>query len=319
MIVSAPASPSAESLWAITTYFNPMNSQRKPANYRLFRERLNVPLVAVELAYGPDFELTRSDADILVQLRGGDILWQKERLLNVALRHLPSTCRKLAFLDCDAIFDLEDWGERVSDLLDRFMLVQMFRHVHYMRRDWVPGKVTAEPVRTRPSAAFTVASGVPPALCVTYPGGANNQSRVAPGFAWAGRRELFEEHGFYDVCIVGGAVSALACAAYGCFDNVMQFHCMNDQQKQYYMAWARPFYETVRAETAFLDCTLFHLWHGEFDNRCYLERHQRLSVFQFDPFEDIAIEDNGCWRWNSNKPELHKYVHQYFASRREDE
>ena len=138
--------PDAGGLWAITSYFNPIGYRRRPANYRLFRERLNVPLVTVELAYGPDFELTQSDADILVQLRGEDVLWQKERLLNVALRHLPSTCRKLAFVDCDVVFELEDLGERVGDLLDRFMLVQMFSRVHCMRRDWTPGE--AQPSRS---------------------------------------------------------------------------------------------------------------------------------------------------------------------------
>jgi hypothetical protein len=85
MIAPDPARASVESLWAITSYFNPMSYQRRRANYRLFRERLNVPLVTVELAYGRDFELSDGDADILVQLRARDILWQKERLLNLAL------------------------------------------------------------------------------------------------------------------------------------------------------------------------------------------------------------------------------------------
>jgi hypothetical protein len=52
-----------------------MGYRRRRANYRLFRERLKVPLVAVELAYGPNFELGEGDAEILMQLRGGDVLW----------------------------------------------------------------------------------------------------------------------------------------------------------------------------------------------------------------------------------------------------
>ena len=50
--------PRPDMLWAITSYFNPMQYQRRRANYRLFRKYLRVPLVAVELSYGPDFELT---------------------------------------------------------------------------------------------------------------------------------------------------------------------------------------------------------------------------------------------------------------------
>ena len=314
--ITLRSGPDAGGLWAITSYFNPIGYRRRPANYRLFRERLNVPLVTVELAYGPDFELTQSDADILVQLRGEDVLWQKERLLNVALRHLPSTCRKLAFVDCDVVFELEDLGERVGDLLDRFMLVQMFSRVHCMRRDWTPGEVTTEPEHTRASTAAIISWGVPPAICLRERVGA--RGRGAPGYAWAARRELLEQTGIYDACILGGGVSALTSAAYGCFDHVMQHHWMNELQKQHYMAWARPFYEMTRAETAFLDCSLFHLWHGEFDNRRYRERHQGLGRFHYNPLEDIAIDGNGCWRWNTNKPEMHEYVQKYLASRKED-
>src|SRR5207248_771616 len=104
-------------LWAITSYFNPMQYQRRRANYRLFRKYLRVPLVAVELSYGPDFELTGADADILIQLRGKDVMWQKERLLNVALSALPTDCHKVIWTDCDIIFETEDWSERVNRLL----------------------------------------------------------------------------------------------------------------------------------------------------------------------------------------------------------
>jgi hypothetical protein len=118
-----------------------MRYRRKRANYRMFRERVRVPLVAIELAYGPDFELGEEDAEILVQLRGGDILWQKERLLNLALQALPDSCRKVACVDCDVVFAADDWAQRTSRLLDQFVLVQPFSHVHRMPPDWEPGQL----------------------------------------------------------------------------------------------------------------------------------------------------------------------------------
>jgi hypothetical protein len=119
-------------------------------------------------------------------------------------------------VDCDVIFELDDFGERVSGPLDRFKLVQMFSHAHYMPRDWVPGDFsTTKAEFTRPSAALTIASGIPPATCLHGPQGGSGtaKNRVAPGFAWAARRELFEQHRIHDACIVGGAVSAFASAA----------------------------------------------------------------------------------------------------------
>ena len=56
----------APGLWAITSYFNPIGYRRRLANYRAFRARLSVPLLAVELT-GPD--LTDTDAEIILRTR----------------------------------------------------------------------------------------------------------------------------------------------------------------------------------------------------------------------------------------------------------
>jgi hypothetical protein len=43
--------------------------------------------------------------------------------LNVALQGLPETCRRVVWIDCDVVFEADDWAERTNALLDRFMLV----------------------------------------------------------------------------------------------------------------------------------------------------------------------------------------------------
>jgi hypothetical protein len=140
----------------------------------------------------------------------------------------------------------------------------------------------------------------------------------AEGFGWAARRELLDEHGFYDACIVGNGSYAFACAAYNVFDLAMRRNSMNERQREHYLAWAKPYFESVGGAVSFADYDLFHLWHGEMRDRRYGERYERLRSFWFDPYEDIAIDESGCWRWDSNKPELHGWVKEYFASRRED-
>jgi hypothetical protein len=70
---------------------------------------------------------------------------------------------------------------------------------------------------------------------------------------------------------------------------------------------------------AFLDVDLFHLWHGQPTNRKYQARHQTLCRFDLDPATDLAIAEDGPWRWNSRKPVLHQFLKSYFASRAEDE
>ncbi|HEY7787756.1 MAG TPA: hypothetical protein VIF33_04460, partial [Casimicrobiaceae bacterium] len=116
-------------LWGITCYFNPIGYQRRLQNYHLFRQHLTIPLVAVELAYGDDFDLGADDADVLIRLRGTDVLWQKERLLNLALAALPDHCEAVAWLDCDVVFDDDDWALRASRALERCSLLQPFQTV----------------------------------------------------------------------------------------------------------------------------------------------------------------------------------------------
>jgi hypothetical protein len=306
-------------LWAITSYFNPMHYERRLLNYRIFRSRLKVPLLAIELAYDSNFELQHEDAEILIRLRGNAVLWQKERLLNVALRSLPDDCRKVAWVDCDVIFGTDYWIRSAIDLLDRFSLVQIFKNAHYLSAQWTPAKnlVDTDVEITRPSAAFSILSGTPAVQSI----GHELDERIgtaAPGFAWAARRELLDQYGFFDACIVGGGDRALACAANNCPEVLVKRHFMNKSQQDRYMSWADPFYRAVRGQIGYVDVDLFHLWHGGVHDRRTRARHEGLQRFNFDPAVDIAIDTGGCWRWASDKPGMHDYVRSYFSSRRED-
>ena len=116
----------ADPLWAIACYFNPSGSARRLSNFRTFRRRLGARLVAVELSFDGGFDLVEEDADRLLRVHGGDRLWQKERLLSLALGALPDDCEHVAWLDADIVFHERDWAERVRDALGRHAVVQVF-------------------------------------------------------------------------------------------------------------------------------------------------------------------------------------------------
>ena len=231
-----PCSRGGDHLWAVTAYFNPMRYRRKRFNYQLFRECLGVPLVAVELAYGADFELAEADAEILVKLRGRDVLWQKERLLNIALQALPSSCRKVAWVDCDVIFENNDWPQRTSMLLDAFTMVQPFSHVHWMPPDWESGRELLPDGQLR-AVPLLIAAGMPVGTCLGTPA---SQSQCSCGYAWAANRALLEKNKLYDACIVGGGDSAMVRAAYGRFEDALRLQALN---RDHYLNWAIPFHD----------------------------------------------------------------------------
>jgi hypothetical protein len=305
-------------LWAITSYFNPAGYKSRLANYRTFRKHLAVPLVTVELSFNGRFELQPGDADILVQLAGGDVLWQKERLLNVSLRHLPPACDTVAWVDCDLIFAADDWAERARAALSEFSLVHLFSEVWMLTQGARPDSSGWSPVkRVIPGVGRSIARGELKADDMRVSDRSTGW-RPPQGFAWAASRALLERHGLYDARVGGGGDRAILCGALGQFDYCVNSHSMNGRSVEHYRAWGDRFYADVRGKIGYVDGRIFHLWHGAIDSRQYLERHRALAKYGFDPFADIAIDRNGCWRWNSDKPGLHDYMRSYFAARNED-
>jgi hypothetical protein len=308
---------SGPGLWALTCLFNPQGYRNRIANYRAFRRHLEVPLIAVELSFNGRFELADDDADILVRIDGGDVLWQKERLLNLGVARLPRECRAVSVLDCDIVFENRDWPLDALSSLERSPVVQLFSETHFLPRGADPG-VPLEGAELRGSFARAIRASVPVRDCLGVPEGNNGRARHSPGLAWAFRRELLDRHGLFDGCVIGGGDTAMACASWGAFDAVEERHAMNARQRSYYRAWAEPWYESVRGNVDFIDGKLFHLWHGEIADRRAAARHLQLVEHDFDPHRDLARDGDGPWRWASPKPAMHRMLADYFAARRED-
>lgn len=302
-------------LWAVTTYFNPARYRNRLHHFRTFRQRLRVPLAVVELAFEDAFDLAEGDADLLVQVRGGDVMWQKERLLNHLLPRLPSSCTCIAWLDCDLVFAREDWTHGLEQVLDEAMLVQPFRRALHL----APGSSPEVPVTLFEASALAVALTARRSVHEVLGRVAERNDGVpTPGFAWVAARDLMARHGFFDACIVGGGDTALACAALGAFDTVIGLHAMNAYQRSRYLAWAEPFHREVQGRIRSTEGDLFHLWHGSMVDRRARERHLGLAAFDFDPSIDLARTDEGAWRWRTDKLPMHRYVSGYLLGRRED-
>jgi hypothetical protein len=308
-----------DELWAITCYFNPAKYRNRRTNYQVFRQHLNVPLVTVELAFDGHFELAKSNAEILIQISGGDVMWQKERLLNIAIEALPKSCEFVVSLDCDVIFQRTDWALQVCRGLNEVPLLQPYSLVHHLPQgqpleQW---RTTRPSPMVRPSVAWLIAQGISVAECLGNPLAGVPGIR-APGHAWAMRRDEILRHRFYDSCIIGGGDTALACAAYGAFDILPMLHTENDRAFQHYLRWAEPFHDSIQGRVSLVNGDLLHLWHGEMKDRLCRLRHRELAAYEFDPSEDIVLDENQCWRWNTPKRSMHEYVADYFVARMED-
>lgn len=305
-------------LWAVTCYFNPGGYRLRKENYREFRRQLSVPLVAVELSFDGTFELDQTDADLLIQLTGRHVMWQKERLLNVGIAALPAACQKFVWVDCDVVFTEPTWAEQTADALDDFILVQPFdRAVDLARGATLDSCAAGAPGRISRGLACEIAGGTDPRT-ILMEMGLRVRLGLAGGFAWAGRRDVFGATGLYDVCIMGSGSGAIHNAAWGLFDCTAHALRMNQSWRDHFEAWGRSVSRAADGRVGYVKGRLLHLWHGDLRNRKYVQRHVEFSRFKFDPRRDIARDNSGCWRWNSDKSEMHDYVRGYFFDRLDD-
>lgn len=273
-----------------------------------------MPLVAVELSFDGDFELTNNDADILIQISGGAILWQKERLLNLAIKSVPPEADSIAWIDCDVVFERTDWVADAKQQLTSANVIQLFADTidlgaedHKANSDYryaaPTGRGVLKSIDENSFKDFTLT-----------PGG--NKRSFAWGLAWAARREILEDHGLYDAMIVGGGPRALVSAIYGNFDKVVDAYQLNSARREHYLMWARPYQRAVDARVGYVAGRLYHLWHGDVENRNYAGRHRGLV--EFEPDADLVVGANGAWHWARSRPSLQKFLEDFFVNRAED-
>jgi hypothetical protein len=299
-------------VWAITSYYNPVRYSRRLSNYHVFRANLHVPLVTVELSFDGRFDLNRNDADILIQIAGGAILWQKERLLNVALRAVPAEVDCIAWVDSDLILDRPDWVEEANRQLGTFNVVQLFSDaIHLNLEDY---RSTGVDVSNHESVPGIVGLSDAKKLITVQ----SDLNYYQSGFAWAAKRQLLEEHNFYDAAIVGGGDCMMVAAVLGQFDGISQRFLLNEMRRRHYLEWAIPFHDSVAERIAQVPGTVYHLSHGDLKNRKYGERHFSLAAFNFDPNLDLRVGTQGAWEWARPKPELEAFLLAYFVGRAED-
>ena len=304
--------------WGITTFFNPEGYQSKYENFKIFRDALRaqgLPLLVVELATFPrKFELTNDDAEILIQVTSRSVLWQKERLLNLALAKLPQNCDKIAWLDSDILFQNSNWVAQCKRLLEIYKIIQPFSESIRLPKNY-PLENLAE--------AFSCVDLLPRvSLAVSTILGIEEKGH--PGYAWAARREVIQELGFFDPMIMGGADRVMALTFFGLPDTqeLEETNLKGNYSPEYLellRVWKNRATKLIQQSVSFVPGFVFHLYHGDRKSRNYIKRHELLREYQFNPKQNLRLNDEGVWEWALDSTQLAAEVSQYFRDRREDE
>jgi hypothetical protein len=302
--------------WGITTYFNPCGYKRRYRNYMAFREsskKQGLKLVTVELALNNDkHRLTEDDADIMIHVKSNSVLWHKENLINIGLNYLLQNkvdCKYMCWLDCDLIFDNNNWIEETKKLLDKYSLVQPFEVVWDMD---LTNKVL------RKSSGYG-------RLCKR----ASSQKKqhktktsATWGFGWAVKTSFLQStNGLYEHNVVGGYDSLMK-FAFGLqeLDNFMQSDRISEPHRDHLLSYINRCPKITVSDVHCTTGVIRHMWHGSKENRQYKSRHKMLFENNYDPNLHIIYNNYGCLEWSDRAPsKLKSQIEKYFSKRKEDE
>lgn len=295
-------------LYVVTTIFNP---QRWRSRYKLFNQFEKMCLFSSsdlyigEAAFGwRHHEISTVEDSHHIQFRTHDELWHKENILNIVISRLPTDWKYVAWVDADVRFQRSDWAEETLHLLQHYQIIQMFSFAQNLGPNYEPLGLPV-PGFVYKYHEHTPLSG--PNLEELFhnnknhypyypPGGQKRGPWAHPGFAWAARREAFDNlGGLLDTAIVGSADWHMCCALIGQAKRSVSF----DYSKGYtdcVLEWQSRAEKHIRRNIGFMPGLLTHFWHGKLSQRMYNARWKLLVQCKFNPLTDLKRNSQGLWQ-----------------------
>jgi hypothetical protein len=298
----------------ITVFFNPAGFTSLLNNYFIFAENLkrqNVELITIECAFndGPFYLPENANTH---RLKSNSVMWQKERLINYGVSKLPDDCEYYAWIDCDVLFLEDNWIDLACEKLKSADVIQLFKKIYYMPKG----------MTVYDGSKIPTLQGVIWQWKIHKNWLQRRKSRdlpfSAPGFAWACRRDFFTDlGGIYDRNIVGSGDTFLV----DCYLDSWEIHGFSSKFNDHMKTSLMDYCQKLRNKKPVIDyipVQISHLWHGNLKNRKYMDRHDIITKYDYDPKEDIRLENN-VFEWNTDKTGMHEDIKQYFYERKEDD
>lgn len=295
----------------IACFYNPLNSPyRLLAFQKWYRSIKHLNHRIIECLIGDQTKSQLPKSKFISQIKTQSLLWHKEALLNRVISELPSTFQYVFWLDTDVLFTNPNWLVEAVEQLQTNNLVQPFEYcVHLQRHQLKPDfrvddyRATASESIRHPQLWRSFASNFGNGLARDT----NYDRHGHVGFAWGARREILDQMSLYDKALIGGADHIMAHAAAGQIPHPCIAKSFTDNLEEV-ETWSKKFYQLVKGRIGFVSGDLYHIWHGDVQNRQYLKR-----IKDFTPeAKRINLKDqNGLYVKSGNN----QYMKQYYLQR----
>lgn len=296
-------------LHVVTAIFNPWRYRSRIKLYNDFEKYVKDSggiLTTIELAMGDrDFVVTSEDNPRHIQVRTSHELWHKERMLNLAIQRLPKEWKYCAWVDADVVFSRPDWVHETVHLLQHYPVIQMFSQAADLSPNYEVLKIFDGMIAAYQNG--NIVRGVK-----------GNYESYHPGFAWAMRKDAYNDlGGLFDTSILGSGDRFMAMS----FIGKGRLSYPNGISKGYIESlelWNTRSKKFIRKNVGHLPGLLLHYWHGKKANRKYKERWQILVDNNYDPEFDLKFDHQGLYQWTNRNPKLAYETRDYFRTRNED-
>lgn len=280
----------------IGCYFNFADSAKVKNNYIKFRKSFPHPITTVELAL-PHQQFFIEDS-IKIRANSSNILWQKERCLNIAIETLPDSVKNIAWLDGDIKFLNNNFKKDTEAALEQYKVVHMFERCREDPTD------PNDPLYNEICNQIGIGYRRVKKIDLDFP---------HIGYAWAMRRDVLVNDKLFDLDPVGNGDVLQMLVWMG----VWNHKTIDDLYKPYkvqFLKWAWDSWVNVEDNIGYVPGVVEHFHHGHLGFRKYLDRNNILTNHKFDPSKDLTLDSNKLYK--IEKPDLLADIKHYFKYRR---
>lgn len=301
--------PPNDVLYVILPYFNYCHFERRKTLFLEFVERIktnqNIRIIVSEATFASEkFQLPKNIDGVYMHF--GFItnhhIWIKENLINLAISKLPQNWKYVAWIDADLTFLNPNWAINTMQKLCEYHVVQLFHTAVNMGPNGEAMKID------RSFAYMHRESGHE--WVKTYKYGFWH-----PGFAWAMRRDAYDQlGGLIDFGILGSGDHHMALAFIGKVDCSHPHNISKDYATKLMEFQTRAY----NLELGYVPGTILHHWHGRLEDRKYVERWQILTKGIYMPRVDVYKNNQGLIQLTPAGMRLAEKITNYFIERKED-
>jgi hypothetical protein len=306
---------SKDTLVTVCVIFNPHGFKSRIQLYKEFAPYIEFSgskLMTVEIAFNDrPFEVTTADNPWNLQLRTTDVLWHKERGLNLGLQKVLTLIPDLinvCMIDADVRFVNPHWANEAILALDHYTIIQLFSEAVHL-----------SPKYEHMWHCFSrLYHFVNKGFCQDPPKPLKYVANGHPGLAWAFRVETLNQlGGLPDWAVTGSGDTHLANAIMG--DAIFNAKPgMSAGFERALKRYGEKCDKHVKKNIGYINGICTHYWHGRSEVRGYDRRWDITCFHKFDPAEDIYLAANGLYSFTGNKKEMENDLRLSTSYRNED-